>query len=196
MKDFIICPATIDDKDYIAEGILSAVGDDLSRELGSHIKPGEGSAKDLFAEVASMSNSQYSYRNALIAKDMTGKRAGVVIAYDGAMLHDLRQAFVKEFNKRCGTNYSEKEWDDETSDDEIYIDTLYVDRDYRQKGIGTLLIRAVESKYEECGKPFGLLCALDNNTARKLYTKLGYKDIGTRRFAGEKMAHLRKDIKN
>lgn len=195
MTDITISPASIEDCYFIAEGILSAVGVELSENLGSRIKQGRGSVMDLFADVASRENSQYSYRNTLIVKDNTGKRAGVVIAYDGAALHELRQAFVNEFNRRCGTNHKEGEWDNETSDDEIYIDTVSVSPEFRHQGIGTRLIQAIEERYKGIGKPLGLLCAHDNQEARKLYEKLGFRAVGTRKFAGEEMIHMQKNVK-
>lgn len=192
MKDFIIKKAQKEDSDFIAEGILAAVGDEVCAGLAASIQRGKGSLRQMFSKIASMDNSQYSYHNTLIAYDKDGNRAGVIIAYDGAKLHDLRQAFVDTFNEMSGLNLSESEYDDETSPDEIYIDTVMVRPEYRKKGLGTALIYEIKQKYSKCGKPLGLLVDHDNLKAKKLYENLGFKAVGERRFAGTDMLHMQK----
>ena len=38
-------------------------------------------------------NSQYSYKNTHVALDDDGSVAGICVTYDGARLHELREAF-------------------------------------------------------------------------------------------------------
>lgn len=193
MTDITIMPAKKEDCNFIAEGIIEAVGPDLCEEgLGRHILPGAGTVKDLFSRVAEKEYSQYSYRNALIARDAAGNPVGVAVAYDGAELHSLRQAFVDVFNEMCGSKLSESEFDDETSPDEIYLDTLAVSPQHRRQGLGKKLILEVEKRFRGSGKPLGLLAAKDNHNARHLYEKLGFKIVGPRKFCGVEMHHMQK----
>ncbi len=188
--NFTITNAGKDDADFIAEGIMEAVGSEICHNLAGGFIPGAGTVKGLFSRIASEDFSQYSYRNALIAKDENGERAGVIVAYDGADLHELREAFVKEYNRMCGTDYKESDYDDETDEGEIYIDTLAVRPEYRNHGLGTKLIYEVKSRSAHMKKPIGLLVDPDNPNARKLYEKIGFKWIGNRKFAGVDMHHM------
>ena len=190
--DFIIKEARKEDSDFIAEGIMTAVGDEICSSLAESLQKGNDSVRQLFSNIAAMDKSQYSYHNALIAYDKYGNKAGVIVAYDGAGLHDLRQPFVDAYNDMSGLNLSESEFDDETSPDEIYIDTVMVKPEYRRKGLGSALIHEIEHKYSKSGKPLGLLVDYENPNAKKLYEELGFKAVGQRRFAGTEMLHMQK----
>lgn len=192
MNKFIISPAKKEDSDFIAEGVMTAVGEEICEDLSKNLLPDIGTVKTLFSNIASMENSQYSYRNALIAHDKDGNRAGVIVAYDGADLHELRQPFVDAYNKMCGTQFQESDFDDETSDDEIYIDTLMVGKKYRNQGLGGELIRAIEKKYAGQPKPIGLLVDYQNPGAFQLYEKMGFSRVDDRKFCGVEMRHMKK----
>lgn len=188
--EFRIRNARKEDADFIAEGILEAVGHEACDHMAAELPVGAGSVKDLFSKVASLEKSQYSYHNALIAEDEEGNRAGVIVAYDGAKLHELRVAFIDEYNRRCGTSYEESEMDDETDPSEIYIDTLCVRPAYRRNGLGGKLIASVAEKFKQSGKPLGLLVDHENPNAKSLYEKSGFSPIGPRRFLGIEMLHM------
>lgn len=194
MTKFTVYPATREDCDYIAEGIMTAVGKEICDDLADKLLPDAGSVKELFSSLAASEKSQYSYKNSFIAYDSNRKKAGVIIAYDGAMLHTLRRAFVELYNVMCGTDAKESDFDDETSSDEIYIDTLMVSPKYRRQGIGFLLINEVEKKFKESGKPIGLIVDHDNINAQNLYMKSGFSIKGRRKFCGVEMQHMQKII--
>lgn len=144
--EYNITEACRKDATMIAEGIMSAIGEEICIELGGgrdHLTE----VKRLFTELAEKETSQYSYRNTLVAKDETGKTAGVIVVYDGALLHTMRQDFVNKYNEIFNGNMLENELDEETTSDEIYIDTLMVRPEYRRQGIGALLIEGAAKNF-------------------------------------------------
>ncbi len=191
--DFHISQAKKEDSGFIAEGIITAVGTEISDDFANKFLPGAGTVKEFFSKLACSEFSQYSYKNSLIAFDSENNRVGVIVAYDGAVLHQLRQTFVNAYNEWCGTDAKESDFDDETSPDEIYVDTLMVRPEYRGNGIGGRLIEEVEKKFKVHGKPLGLIVDYDNINAQKLYSKSGFKQKGSRKFCGVEMIHMQKD---
>lgn len=183
-----------EDAEFIAEGIMAAIGEEICREIGSNSDYPLQSAKELFRQTASEECSQYSYRNALMAEDDNGKTVGVALSYDGDDLHHLRKTFVKIFNEMYGTDIREEDFDDETSSDEIYLDTLAVIPEARGQGLGSRLIAAVMKRHERSDKPLGLLVDYENSNARHLYEHLGFESKGGRRFCGVEMEHMQKTM--
>lgn len=90
-------------------------------------------------------DSQYSYKNTLVALDEDSKGViGICVSYDGADLHSLRKAFIEEAIKEFGIDYSGI--DDETEKGELYIDSLVVDERYRNMGFVSALLKATCEK--------------------------------------------------
>jgi phosphinothricin acetyltransferase len=57
--------------------------------------------------------------------------------------------------------------------------SVYVDRDWRGKGIGTLLLRAIEARACSCGYHKIVLSAFPFNQAgMRLYEKFGFRTVG------------------
>ncbi|MDE5740534.1 MAG: GNAT family N-acetyltransferase [Bacteroidaceae bacterium] len=188
-----VIQATPEDAPFIAKAVLTAIGDDHVLQMAES-KEKISLLEDLFTHLAAMGNSQYSFRNALIAVTVDGKRIGAVVSYDGARLHQLRQAFVNEGNRILGWNLSNDDLADETSPDEVYLDSLMVLPEYQGNGFGSILIDEAIQKARKVGKPLGLLVDYNNPSARKLYIRLGFKSVGSRPFAGKDMEHLQKTL--
>lgn len=173
----------------IACAIVEAIGPEIAQQLA-------GSPDNLplvysvFASLAAREDTQYSYRNALIALDSDDEIAGVVVSYDGSRLHELRRPFIEAANGILGTEFDEATMADETSADEIYLDSLCVFGPYRGEGLGRKLVEAAAKQHKSSGKPLGLLVDYDNPGARSLYVKLGFKSVGERPFAGTVMEHM------
>ena len=181
-----------DDAEFVGQTVTGAIGEELCLGL-AETEERLPLVDKLFGNLAVCEDSQYSYRNALIARTPEGEIAGAIIAYDGARLHALRKAFIREANAVLGWNVTaedEADWEDETGPDEIYIDSLYVKPEYRGHGVATALINGVIEKYSDSGKPFGLLVEPENTTARCLYDRLGFRKVGVNRFCGVPMDHL------
>ena len=79
-------------------------------------------------------DSQYSYRNTLIAMD-GDKVVGISVSYDGGRLHELRRAFINAAKECLGKDHSGM--DDETQAGELYLDSLAVLPEYRRQGIAS-----------------------------------------------------------
>ena len=125
--------------------------------------------QDVLEELVRMENTQYSYRNALVA-DVNGTPAGAIVGYDGARLHELRRPTLRRIEERTGQTFEGVE--DETQPGEYYLDSLGVLPEYRRLG------RA------------GLLVDVENPGAEHLYHTLGFERVETRSLFGHRQWHL------
>ncbi len=173
--------ATINDAQLIAKVVGMAIGEESMPYYCGN------SWMEVIAHIARQDNTQYSYRNALVA-EINGTPAGAIIGYDGAHLHTLRQPtfdiILQYINK---INITE----DETEAGEYYLDSVGVLPEFRKMGIATKLIKAMRDKIRAEGHTkFGLIVDFDNPTAERLYTQIGFHRVGQRTFLGHKMWHL------
>lgn len=177
-------PADAGDAPIIGMAVMSAVGAEHIAEM----KVSVGDAEKLFAALAALADSQYSYTNTLVAVDDEDKVVGVCVAYDGARLYHLRKRFIE---MAADTFSIDGETiDDETDASEYYLDSLWVAPEYRKQGIAGKLISTAALRAKAAGKPLGLLCDPDNVHALKLYCGTGFKEIGKRAFMGISMLHM------
>jgi len=147
--------------------------------------------EDAMTRLVAMDESQYSYTNTLaaVADDDSSKPLGVIVSYDGARLHELRKAFVKEALESFGQDF--KDIPDETSAGELYLDSLCVDESVRNQGIATMLLRAAIDKARQMGIPeVGLLVDKGNPAAEKLYLRVGFRYKDDNEWGGHPMKHL------
>ncbi|MCH5325816.1 MAG: GNAT family N-acetyltransferase [Duncaniella sp.] len=184
----IIREATPADARLIGLSITTAIGDDITDSLAAPDHSRED-VVELFATLARLDDTQYSYRNTLVVCDDDGTPAGVAIAYDGACLHEMRQHFFEAALKMLGKDMTGV--DDECTPDEFYLDTLAVVPDRRGRGYAQALISATAERAHKSGKPLGLLVEKENRPARRLYEKCGFKFYDERPFAFVMMDHLR-----
>lgn len=164
---------------------------------------GEGKTVDdlvsLVEEMAAREDTLYSYRNTLVAElaqdgdCADGKVVGIMVGYDGALLHSLRRPVEEAFAARFGA--SDMKWDDETGEGEFYYDSVAVDPAYRGYGIGSALFDAMDRRAAQLGHDVvGLLVDLDNPSAEKLYERLGFRTVGEKDFFGHRMKHKQKNV--
>ena len=133
--------------------------------------------------------SQYSYRNTIVAIDIaSGCVVGACVAYDGACLHALREAFFRACREEIGREFDA--FADETGPGEYYVDSLAVRSDYRRRGIASALLRATALRAEALGLPLGLLVDQGNPGAERMYTALGFRRVGPGSWGGHPMWHL------
>ncbi len=153
---------------------------------------GEGATIDDFrtmmTKLVERTDSQYSYRNTLVAMD--GDRvAGILVSYDGGQLHALRRQFVDYAKRFLHRDHSDM--DDETQAGELYLDSLAVDPDYRRRGIATRLLEASVGRAQEMGLPcVGLLVDTGNPQAERLYRACGFHYANDSSWGGHAMRHL------
>ena len=72
---------------------------------------GLGAFRKMMTYLVNREDSQYSYRNTLVAMDGE-KVVGISVSYDGSMLHELRRAFIEAAKEYVGKDNSGM--DDET----------------------------------------------------------------------------------
>ena len=177
-----IRPASKEDSPFIAYAVAMAIGDEeaIKNYCGEDYIT-------LLTLIAESDNSQYSYRNTLIA-ETDSHSVGAVIGYDGAKLHELRSTTYSIIERHLGRTPSIP---DETEPGEFYLDSLAVIPEQRKKGIGRQLIKALRDKaFSEEHKHIGLIVDFDNPRAEALYTSLGFTRIETKTFLGHKMWHM------
>ena len=169
-----IIPASAEQAESIASLIMMAMNHECCQNFaGPHHTLAD--FHRMMTTLVRRENSQYSYRNAWVALDdktTDGKPvvAGVIVGYDGADLHRLREAF-------------------ETQAGEYYIDSLAVDTRYRHQGLATLLLRKlIDQKGRK--QPVGLLVDKGNPSAERLYRSLGFEYVNDTTWGGHEMRHL------
>lgn len=171
----------------IARLIMMAMTDDCCLHFC-----GEGYGLEDFHRMmimlAEREDSQYSYRNTLVAMD-GDKVVGISVSYDGGRLHELRQAFINASEKYIGKDHSGM--DDETQAGELYLDSLAVLPEYRRHGIASRLISATKERADKMGLPcVGLLVDKGNPDGEALYASLGFKYVNDSMWGGHPMKHL------
>lgn len=149
----------------------------------------------MMTELVRMDDSQYSYRNTLVA--MAGDDiAGSLTAYDGGDLHRLRRRFIEAAKKHLGQDFSNM--DDETEPGEMYIDSLCVKKEYRKHGIATKLLHAIiDETMKDAGRrmPVGLLVDLTHPWAERLYKATGFVTVGNSAWGGHDMHHMQYPVR-
>ena len=133
-------------------------------------------------------DSQYSYKNTLVAMD-GNKVVGISVSYDGGRLHELRRAFIKAAMEYIGKDHSGM--DDETQAGELYLDSLAVLPEYRCQGIARKLLLATKKRANRLGLPcVGLLVDKGNPVGEALYTSVGFQYLNDNQWGGHPMKHL------
>jgi len=133
-------------------------------------------------------DSQYSYRNTLVAMD-ADRVVGISVSYDGGLLHELRRAFIEAAKEHLGKDHTGMV--DETQAGELYLDSLAVLPEYRRQGIARKLLLATKERASRMGLPcVGLLVDKGNPVGEALYASVGFRYDGDNRWGGHPMKHL------
>jgi len=179
--------AELEDSPIIAKAIVMALGEEVAKEY---------CGKDYLSvldEIIRMEDTQYSYRNALVAV-ADNVPVGATIGYDGGLLEQLRDKTLSVIHRY---NPGLVVTDDETSAGEFYLDTIGMLPEFRGFGIGRKLLLAMRDKAFSMGhKCVGLLVDLGNPDAERLYRSLGFEQVGEIDFFGHKMKHLQTQAAN
>lgn len=186
-----IVEARPEDAPIIARGIATALHIGESDAAISLDDDDQNLWLEIFTRLAGREDTQYSYKNTLKAIDNNGKILGIIIGYDGALLHKLRVPFFETVLEIANKDMSGIP--DETSPDEWYLDSLAVWPENRGNGIGLSLLEAACERARSERKPAGLLVDKNNPKARRLYEKAGFKYMDDRPFADIMMDHMQND---
>lgn len=171
----------------IARLIMMAMTDDCCLHFCG-VGHGLDDFRRMMTSLVEREDSQYSYRNTLVAMD-DEKVVGVAVSYDGARLHELRQAFIEAAKEQIGKDHSGM--DDETQAGELYFDSLAVLPEYRRQGIARRLLRATKEKADQMGLPcLGLLVDKGNPAGESLYASVGFRYVNDSYWGGHPMKHL------
>lgn len=182
----IIRKAKIEDSKLIAIYMMMAMENIFYNFIGenSFVK-----ATQALECLISKKSNQYSYENCWVVESKTEIIAAANI-YDGSKLQELRLPVVEEIKSRFNRDYRPE---DETQAGEFYIDCFAVHQKYQGKGIGYNTLQFLINEYVHKKKGIlGLLVDKENPYAKRLYLKLGFKEIGVKTLAGKKMEHLQK----
>ncbi len=171
----------------IGGAVMAAMGVEICDMLCGPEHPRRRLA-EMFTELAAREDTQYSYRNTLVATDDDGRAMGVIVCYAGARLEELRRPFLAAMKARFGVTFERLH--DETDAGEFYLDSLAVLPEFRHRGVGEALLRAGVERARQAGKPAGLLVDKENVGARRLYEKIGFRAVGERYFCDMMMDHL------
>ena len=171
----------------IARLIMTAMTDDCCLHFC-----GDGYGLEDFRRMMAMlvqrEDSQYSYRNTLVAMDGQ-KVVGAAVSYNGGRLHELRRAFIEAAKNYVGKDHSGM--DDETQAGELYLDSLAVLPEYRCRGIAKDLLLATMKRANQLRLPVvGLLVDKGNPEAENLYTSVGFLYVNDVLWGGHSMKHL------
>ena len=118
-----IIEATQQHAPVIANLIMMAMTDECCLNLAGEGRTVADFAR-LMTQLTAADDTQYSYRNTLLAVTDEGEVAGAIVSYDGAKLHELREAFIEGARREFGVDHSGM--DDETAAGEWYLDSLAV----------------------------------------------------------------------
>ena len=180
--------AVIEQAAEIADLIMTAMTDECCLYFC-----GEGYGLEDFRKMMTMlverEDSQYSYRNTLVAMD-DSRIAGISVSYNGGLLHQLRRAFIEGAKEYLGKDHGNME--DETQAGELYLDSLAVLPDYRRQGIATSLVLATKKRADVLGLPYvGLLVDTANPKGQLFYDSIGFRQVDENRiWGGHSMKHL------
>ncbi len=186
-----IVPASIEQAESIASLIMLAMNHECCQNFAGPSHTLEDFHRMMIALVR-RDDSQYSYRNAMVALDDNTTDghpvvAGVIVGYDGADLHRLRETFLQAAKEFLGQDF--RGMDDETQAGEYYIDSLAVNESYRHQGLATLLLKKlIDQKGQR--QPVGLLVDKGNPGAERLYRSLGFEYVNDTTWGGHEMRHL------
>ncbi len=186
-RDITIRKATKGEASAVARLIMDAMTDECCLYFC-----GEGHGLDDFhammTSLVERDDSQYSYRNTLVAVDGC-TMVGIAVSYDGGKLHELRRAFIDAAKQYIGKDHSGM--GDETQSGELYLDSLAVLSSHRRQGIAQKLLRATKEKANCMGLPcVGLLVDKDNLTGEALYASVGFIYQNDNQWGGHAMKHL------
>lgn len=180
--------ADINQAPIVARLIMTAMTDECCLYYAGPRHDLEDFRKTMTALVE-RTDSQYSYKNTLVATDDDGSVMGACVSYDGGELHRLREAFINAAREDFGMDFSNM--DDETQAGELYLDSLAVFPEYRGRGVATALLKASVEKGKRMMLPsVGLLVDKGNPCAERLYRSVGFDYKNDATWGGHPMKHL------
>ncbi|WP_414838954.1 GNAT family N-acetyltransferase [Carnobacterium sp. TMP28] len=154
----------------------------------------EASLKTLMQEAMLDENYRYSYRNGVVCV-RDNQVAGVCFGYKGELEPIIDQPMTKIMEQLNVKNRS-LFTDEETQPGEWYLDTLVTAPNFRRQGVALRLLSALPEVVKKQGEAIiGLNCDQDNDSAKQLYEKMGYRKVGERMISGHRYDHMQYTIR-
>jgi ribosomal protein S18 acetylase RimI-like enzyme len=147
---------------------------------------------NLFETFFLQKGNQYSFENTIVC-EIDEKVLGSSNGYDGGRLLELREPFFNYIKLKYNVRFPIS--DDETEPGEFYVDCISVFPEEQGKGIGSQLLKAMIDKGRQLNfKKIGLIVDVNNQDAKRLYTKVGFKSVKCRSFMGVDYEHLQFEL--
>ena len=186
--DVLIKAADKSQSDEIARLIMMAMTDECCLHFCG-VGYGLDDFRNMMIALVEHEDSQYSYRNTLVAM-VDSHVVGIAVSYDGGRLHELRNVFIEHAKRMIGKDHTGM--DDETQAGELYLDSLAVLPAYRRRGIAHQLLEATQERASKLNLPcVGLLVDKGNPMAETLYKKFGFHYVNDCMWGGHEMRRLR-----
>ncbi len=147
-------------------------------------------AKAILARLFSMRQNRFSYQFADIA-EVDGQVAGLSLSYPSRIMKNLEIPMALQLLRILGLvefirfvhNALPLSLIKEAVAGEQFINNVAVLPNFQGQGIGSQLLAFVEDRAKTTGFGTSSLCVdIDNEHARRLYVRLGYRVIGTIEF--------------
>jgi ribosomal protein S18 acetylase RimI-like enzyme len=145
----------------------------------------EERAKTIITRLFGLPGHRFSYQVTRIAQ-YEGRIIGLMVVY-GGKLHSkldkkLDKLVLKQYRLRGRFALIARAWplmwEKEVSRDEFLVGNLAVRNRYRGKGAGTVMLDRIEELAGAAGySKVALRVAIENQSARKLYERVGYKTV-------------------
>ncbi len=181
-RDIIYRPALKSDSAVIAR-LASIASDGVADYAWTQLARPDEDIFDVARQRYEREGAKISYQNCTVA-EATNKLVGMLLAFadvveDGAE-EETDPVLVPFENLREGESY--------------YIDCIAVFEDYRGQGIGSKLMRLAEQQADD--KEFGKMSLIvfeDNIKAKRLYERLGYREVSRATTVPHRLIHYTGD---
>lgn len=187
----IIRRATLQDTEAIVNHLLLAMEEIVYEFIG---EVDNEKARAFLLHFIGKEDNQYSYQNCWVVEQgsnavgQVGNVVATVNIYDGEKLAELRKPII-EYIK--GYYNRDLVVEDETEPGEFYIDSFGVSLDQQGRGIGSIVLQFLVDEFvKKNNQTLGLLVDIENESAKKLYLKMGFKSVGQKVLVGKNMEHL------
>ncbi|MEC4115012.1 GNAT family N-acetyltransferase [Myroides pelagicus] len=182
---YTIRPAKKEDYDVVPELMLQAMEDIVFSFIQSEdIEEAINFLTILFRKTDNL----YSYENTFVAVDHEDNVVGSITGYNGDDFEKLREPVLSLMKEQYNNNLIPET---ETEGNEFYLDTVAVSPIVQGKGVGSQLLQfAIEHGKTQGFNQVGLIVDLENPSAMKLYTRLGFKQGKAIDFVGGEYYHM------
>lgn len=179
--------ATKNDADQIIPLIMIILED---MELGFLQTYGDEKLRAILKKGFMTETFRYSYRRAMVVEE-EGEILGVAYGYNESEEAIIDLPLIDIFNE-FEIPVTEKMFlDKEAFEGEWYLDSIAVRHDQRGKGIGAQLLEALpEFAKSQGATKIGLSVDDGNPRAKKLYSRLGFKEVGRATISGHLYDHM------